>query len=55
MWGKRREVGGRGLQREPEGLEGRRWGWKVWGPVLPGSECVPSMEQELVVQFVGLG
>ncbi|KAF0883355.1 MYL6 protein, partial [Crocuta crocuta] len=30
IWGKRREVGGRALQREPEGLEGRRWGWKVW-------------------------
>lgn len=54
IWGERREVGGGGLQREAEGLEGRGWDWKVWGS-CPVGKRVPSSEQEFVVPFVGLG
>lgn len=55
-WGERREVAGRGRgggrgggQREPEGLEDWRQGWKVWGLVLLGSERVPGAGPEFVV------
>jgi hypothetical protein len=42
-WGQ--EVKDRG-QKEAEGLEGWRWGWKVQGPVLLGSES-PTRNRSL--------